>query len=45
MNPLPIPKFKFELSKLRFLAYCGSSRKSKRKFLRKIMLIFKELDE
>lgn len=41
MNPLP----KIELPEIRFLTYCGSSRKSKRKFLRKIMLIFKELEK
>ena len=41
MNPLP----KFELPKIRFLTYGGRSRKSRRKLIRKIMLMFKELDE
>lgn len=41
MNPLP----KFELPKIGFLACCGSSRKSRRKFIRKIILMFKEEDE
>lgn len=38
MNPLP-----YRMPKIRWLAFCGSSRKSRRKAIRKILLIFNDL--
>ena len=40
MNPIP---YKIMLPKIRWLAVCGSSRKSKRKAIRKILLIANDL--
>lgn len=40
MNPIP---YKIIMPKIRWLSVCGSSRKSKRKFFRKLKMIFWEI--